>query len=402
MTSQYVVLKSLPSPAADTFGWSLPGPRIAGGAALTLPGSGVAVEVATMPRSDMLELAARPDTLALAPVVPMKLIAPVKIADNNAAPSSIGQAWGLHAVGADDTSFTGAGVVVAVVDTGIDASHPAFAGVTLVEKDFTGEGNGDNNGHGTHCAGTIFGRPVDGVPIGVAPGVTRALIAKVLDANGSGSSESIVKGILWAVEQGAHVISMSVGMDFPGLVKAMGEGGWPVDLATSRALEAYRANTRLFDSLAAMVASGGLAQQKAVIIAAAGNESRRELDIDYEISVAPPAVAVGIVSVGALGLVDGKYKVADFSNTGPNISGPGVDILSAKAGGGLVAMSGTSMATPHVAGVAALWAEKLMKTGSLNEFQLISRLAGNAADGQFAPGAEAVDYGAGMVRCPGA
>ena len=401
MTSEYVVLKSLPFPAGDTFGWSMPGPKIAGAGAPKLPVSNVAVEVASMPRADMLEMAARPDTVALAPVVPMKLIAPVKISDDNVSAAAT-QAWGLHAVGADDTAFTGAGVVVAVVDTGIDASHPAFAGVTLIQKDFTGEGNGDNNGHGTHCAGTIFGRPVNGVPIGVAPGVTKAVIAKVLDANGSGSSESIVKGILWAVDQGAHVISMSVGMDFPGLVQAMQESGWPVDLATSRALEAYRANTRLFDSLAAMVASGGLADQRAVIIAAAGNESRREIDPEYEISVAPPAVAVGIVSVGALGLVGGKYKVANFSNTGPNISGPGVDVLSAKAGGGLTSMSGTSMATPHVAGVAALWAEKLMKNGTLNEFQLISRLAGNAADGKMAPGSEVVDYGAGMVRCPSA
>ncbi|UUZ52799.1 S8 family serine peptidase [Massilia sp. H-1] len=90
-----------------------------------------------------------------------------------------------------------------------------------MQKDFTGDGNGDGHGHGTHCAGTIFGRAVNGIRIGVAPGVTRALIGKVLDSDGGGSSDNIVEAMLWAVEQGAHVISMSIGMDFGGYVKQL-------------------------------------------------------------------------------------------------------------------------------------------------------------------------------------
>ena len=83
-------------------------------------------------------------------------------------------------MGADTSSCTGNGIVVAVLDTGIDASHPAFAGVEVIQKDFTGEGDGDQHGHGTHCAGTIFGRNVNGTRIGVAMGVKKALIGKVL------------------------------------------------------------------------------------------------------------------------------------------------------------------------------------------------------------------------------
>lgn len=402
MSSTYLVLKRLPSPARDVWAG---GGVIGRGTTVSTAGfgaaaAGVSLSVGSVPQASVHVVTAQPDTVAVAPVVPMKLIGPVPASSDGAPQAEAATAWGLHAVGADRTAFTGEGVVVAVVDTGIDAAHPAFAGVQLIQADFTGEGIGDGHGHGTHCAGTIFGRPVNGTPIGIAPGVTRAVIAKVLNSQGSGNSDDIVKGILWAVEQGAHIISMSIGMDFPGLVKQLIDGGLPADLATSRALEGYRANTRLFDSLSAMVSSGALSPQGTIIIAAAGNESRRNKGPEYEISVAPPAVAEGIVSVGALGLDGGSYKVAYFSNTGPNICGPGVDILSAKPGGGLQSMSGTSMATPHVAGVAALWAQKLMQHGGINDFQLISRVAGNSSNALIAPGTDAVDVGAGMVQAP--
>ncbi len=126
---------------------------------------------------------------------------------------------------------------MAELDTGIDATHPAFAGVELVQQDFTGEGDGDGNGHGTHCAGTVFGRDVDGQRIGVARGVSKALIGKVLGADGGGDSDMIFRAIQWAVGSGANVISMSLGFDFPGLVADRVKAGWPPDLATSRALE---------------------------------------------------------------------------------------------------------------------------------------------------------------------
>lgn len=390
MKSNYIVLKSTASVTRGPFG---PGARTAGVPAQV----GVRAEIETIERRQLATLANDASVLAVAPAMPMQLVRPVS-REPVAAASAV-QAWGIGAVGADTSPRTGEGVVVAVLDTGIDASHPAFAGVELVQQDFTGEGNGDRHGHGTHCAGTIFGRDVGGTRIGIARGVRRALIGKVLGENG-GSSDQIVKAILWAVDEGAHVISMSLGMDFPGWVKDMIQKGVPAELATSRALEGYRANTRLFDTLSDLVKARGLTSQSTVIVAAAGNESRRDLGEDFEISVAPPAVAEGIVSVAALGESTAGLKVAPFSNTGANLSGPGVGVISAAPGGGLVSMSGTSMATPHVAGVAALWAEQLLERGRLDAFTLIGRLAGNASTSSLADGFDPFDVGAGLVRCP--
>jgi subtilisin family serine protease len=163
--------------------------------------------------------------------MPMRLVKPLDVVDAGAAAPTV--AWGVQAVKADTSPQTGAGIKVAVLDTGIDASHVAFKDVPIVQKDFTGEGDGDQHGHGTHCAGTIFGRDVQGTRIGVARGVTDVLIGKVLGQNGGGSSDEIMQAILWAVQEGANVISMSLGMDFPGYVAALQADGMPPELATS-------------------------------------------------------------------------------------------------------------------------------------------------------------------------
>ena len=104
--------------------------------------------------------------------------------------------------------------------------------------------------------------------------------------------------------------------------------------------------------------------------------------------------------MAALGTGPGGWTVAPFSNTGALVSGPGVGIVSAKLGGGLASMSGTSMAAPHVAGVAALWAEKLQEGGFLEARQLEGRLAGNASDSGMAADFDPYDVGAGMVLAP--
>jgi subtilisin family serine protease len=126
---------------------------------------------------EVADIRRKPGFTAIAPIMRTSLIRPLA-----AAAAGAQDVWGLAAVKADSSAFTGDGVTVAVLDTGINKNHPAFAGIAdqIVEKDFTGTGNGDNQGHGTHCAGTIFGRAVDGKRIGVAPGVTKALIGKVL------------------------------------------------------------------------------------------------------------------------------------------------------------------------------------------------------------------------------
>jgi subtilisin family serine protease len=233
--------------------------------------------------------------------------------------------------------------------------------------------------------------------IGVAPGVRRALIGKVL-GKGGGTSESLLQAVLWASEQGAHVVSMSLGMDFPGMVKDLIEQDRvPSPLATSWALEAYRANVLLFERLAALL---GTRQQSTLLIAAAGNESRMELDPHYAINVSPPAVSEGIVSVAALGQGDDGLAMAPFSNIGALVGAPGVDIVSAGLDGTLVSMSGTSMAAPHVAGVAALWAQRLLAHGSVRTNSLSAQVLGNAVFTGLVAGIDAAAIGSGLVQAP--
>lgn len=338
-----------------------------------------------------------PTVLAVAPLMPTKLIQPFEAELT----PRVTESWGIEAVGAKDCPFSGEGVTIAVLDTGVDASHRAFEGITFVQKDFSGSGDGDRQGHGTHCMGTISGRAVDGIRIGVAPGVKRALIGKVLDDTGSGTSEMIFQGIHWAVSQGADVVSMSLGFDFPGMVKRLTDQGWPADLATSSALEAYRGNLRMLDALMGMVASQAAFTQGAVIVAAAGNESKRDIKPDYEIAASLPAAAEGVISVGALQKGQNGLQVAKFSNTFPQISAPGVDILSAKMGGGLRSLSGTSMACPHVAGVAALWWDALRKSAIRpSATAVMAKLLASSRTNLFAPGVDFADRGMGLVTAP--
>jgi subtilisin family serine protease len=339
------------------------------------------------------ELLRDPEVLAIAPEMPIRLIEPLAEED----PSS-DEVWGIAAVGADKSPFTGAETVVAVLDTGIDSSHPAFEGVTLVEEDFSGSGAGDRQGHGTHCAGTIFGRDVEGKRIGVAPGISRALIGKVLGDDGGGGSEMVFRGIRWAVEQDATVISMSLGFDFPGLVQRLTNDGWPADLATSSALEAYRGNLRMFDALMGVVRAEEAFGAGTVVVAAAGNESRRDIDPTYEIAASLPAAAEGVVSVGA---VDQTMKIAPFSNTFPRICAPGVGIESAKVGGGTRLLSGTSMACPHVAGVAALWWEQVRSAGLPARAEtVVAKALASARIDVFGTGVDPADRGVGLVAAP--
>lgn len=336
----------------------------------------LSVETLAASPAEISDLKKGDETVHVAvPVMPLRLVEPQ---ESDAEAHGEGSTWGIKAVGAESSPFGGRGVTVAVLDTGIDAEHPAFADVEIVQKDFTGEGDGDRNGHGTHCAGTVFGADVDGLRIGVARNVDRALIGKVIGQRG-GDTVSILDAVSWAVSEGAQVISMSLGIDFPGMVEHLKRRGVPSRAATSMALAAYRDNVRAFDTIADLAKVSGPFGRGAVIVAASGNESHREAagedDEAFVIDAAPPATADGILSVGALSSPrPGEYQVAPFSNSNPNLSGPGVDVISAAVGGGLRALSGTSMATPHVAGVAALWAEKLGEDQALTVDQLTAFL----------------------------
>jgi subtilisin family serine protease len=399
----HVVLWDMGSPdTADPFAGTVRPGAVPTAAPVALAEPHVAVE--DLAKADVRALSRDPQVAALAPVMPTALVRPVATAEEDADPVEDGVAWGLRAVGADVSPRDGAGIPVAVLDTGVDAAHAAFAGVDVVAADLTGGAGapGDVQGHGTHCAATVLGRDVDGVRIGVAPGVDRLLAGKVLGDDGSGDSDMIFRGIEWALQQGARVISMSLGFDFPGMVRRLVDEGWPADLATSSALEAYRANLRMFDSLTAMIRSRDAFGLGAVVVAAAGNESRREVDPGYEIGTALPAAAEGVVSVGALARTGTGLVVAPFSNTFPQVAAPGVGVLSARAGSReLVALSGTSMAGPHVAGAAVLWWQEVLSTSLPPTASVVTaKLLAGAVTAPLAPGVDPADRGTGLVRCP--
>jgi subtilisin len=284
-----------------------------------------------------------------------------------------GHSWCLDLVGVTPGfHLTGSGVKVAVLDTGVDLQHSDFAnrfqeGVNA-QSFVSGEPVQDGHGHGTHCAGVVGG-PVQssgGTRYGVAPGVD-LLVGKVLSNAGSGYDDQILDGIDWAAEQGARIISMSLGS-----ARSTG-GAFPV---------VYE---RVAENL--LHESPGT-----LIIAAAGNSSARPW---FTAPVENPASCPTILAVAA---VDSGKRVANFScaqldEVGEvNLSGPGVAVYSAWTGGGFRSISGTSMATPHAAGVAALYLEDQPALGAAALWKLLEARAqalGNARD-----------FGKGLVRAP--
>ncbi|MFI9556407.1 S8 family peptidase [Nonomuraea endophytica] len=359
------------------------------------------LEMVDLSKREARALAAEPGVAALAPTMPIGL--PIDV-DGDEPPAPTDVTWGVAAVGAAGSSRTGEGSLVAVLDSGIDAGHSAFAGMEFVQKDFTGDGNGDKRGHGTHVAGTVFGRPVEGIRIGVAPGIRKALIGKVIRDAGGGTTDALLEAILWAAQQGADVITMSVSFAFTKAVEEDVAEGLPVFLATARALEAYRANLRLFDSLMRMLAERSAVDKGTLVIAASGNSSMREVNPAFEVGAELPSAADGVLAVGALQKVDGLLDVTRFSNTFADVCAPGKDVFSARLGGGLSAKNGTSMAAPHVAGIAALWWEELRDalppTSVVRASMVTNRLLAAATGTGFVPDADIADIGAGLALCP--
>ena len=251
--------------------------------------------------------------------------------------------WGLQATKVVGSSHSGAGIKVAVLDTGLDLTHPDFAGRTITERSFiSGEAVQDLNGHGTHCIGTSCGPlnppdPSSPMRYGVAYNA-EIFVAKVLSNEGSGADGGILNGIDWAITNGCQMISMSLG--------APTRPGTP------------------FSPIYEEVAKRAL-ERGTLIIAAAGNESFRPGFIS---PVGRPANCPSIMAVAAL---DNLLQVASFSNGsinpdggGIDIAGPGVDVYSTwPMPTRYRTISGTSMATPHVAGIAALYAEATGKRG---------------------------------------
>lgn len=280
--------------------------------------------------------------------------------------------WGLQATGAVTSRYDGSGIRVAVLDTGLDMQHPDWLGRSVKHQSFIPEETvDDGNGHGTHCAGTACGGPP------IEPGVMRygvapraeVLIGKVLSNGGSGAERQVQRGILWAINSGAQIISMSLG-------STVRPGEQP---------------TPEYERLGRLALGQG-----ALIIAAAGNESQRRFGF-----IAPVGSPANSPSVMAVAAVDENLAVADFSCGGINgnggavdIAGPGVGVLSSYPRPRLYrTLSGTSMACPHVAGCAALWAQS---NSALRGQALWNALISNAS-----PLAESArDVGAGLVQAP--
>ncbi|WP_329549199.1 S8 family serine peptidase [Streptomyces sp. NBC_01356] len=262
--------------------------------------------------------------------------------------------------------YDGTGVKIAVLDTGVDKDHPDLAGQVIAERDFSeSSGTGDKFGHGTHVASTTAGTGAKsgGKYKGVAPGA-KILNGKVLDDNGSGSDSGIIAGLEWAVAEGADVVNLSLGgTDTPGID--------PMEEAVNR----LSADT---DTL---------------FVIAAGNDGEFG-----EQTVGSPGSAEAALTVGA---VDKADQLAAFSSRGPRVgdggvkpdlTAPGVAITAAAAAGsflegeipsdipGYLTIDGTSMATPHVAGAAAILAQQHPEWSGE---RIKAVLTGSAAPGSY-------------------
>lgn len=273
--------------------------------------------------------------------------------------------WGLQATKAGASRCTGRGIRVAVLDTGMDLNHPDFAGRNIVSASFVpGQAVQDGHSHGTHCIGTACGpKSPTGTQrrYGIA-GESTILVGKVLSNQGSGQTGWILAGINWAIQQKAVVISMSLGSAVP--------VGGTFSPAYEQAAVSALANNCL-------------------IVAAAGNSGNQP--------VGSPANCPSIVAVGSL---DQDLKRSSFSciamngNGGElNIAAPGRNVFSS------VPMptrygtkSGTSMATPHVAGIAALLAQNTGLRG-MALWQKLTATAINISQ-------PAAHVGAGLAKAP--
>ncbi len=224
----------------------------------------------------------------------------------------------------------GEGAKVAVLDTGIDSDHADLKEAIADAKDFTGDGIEDVNGHGTHCAGIVAAR-LNGVGfVGVAPKAD-LLIGKVLGNDGRGAYSWIVEGIYWAVDCGADIISMSL-------------GGGGSDNALYQAIQ-YALHEGKY------------------VFCAAGNDGSL-----YQNSIGYPGRYGGVITVASH---DSNGNPSGFSSTGGEVDvmAPGSRIWSTFANGSYAELSGTSMATPFVAGLAALISAK-HATSAINDTPL--------------------------------
>src|SRR3954454_17086281 len=275
------------------------------------------------------------------------------------------QQWGLDMINADaaHATSTGSGAVVAVIDTGVLASHEDLAGRLVDGRDFVQQPNDgtpqDENGHGTHVNGIIAADKDNGKGIEcVAPGA-EVMPIRVLDENGEGDVETVAKGIDYAVDHHVDVINLSLG---------------------GSAIDSIIGSDETFTKAVQNATSHGI-----VVVAAAGNDTAPFCE--------QPAVTGPLLCVGA---VDSR-KMRSFYSSSGDIMAPGgtaltgdpsEDILSTYNDGKYETLAGTSQATPHVAGVAAL-----LESLGLRGQAVVDRILKTASD----PGMTCLDCGAGIL-----
>ena len=277
--------------------------------------------------------------------------------------------WGLIATKAAVSRFTGQGINVAVLDTGLFLAHPDFVGRSIVSRSFIPGvvSANDGHGHGTHCTGTACGtlRAALGPRYGIAH-KANIFIGKVLSDQGSGGDGGILAAIDWAVANRCQVISMSLGANVP-------------------------TSTTFYETAGQRALNAG-----SLIVAAAGNNANRPAgNFGF---VGRPANSRTFLSVGAL---DGNLRMGYFSardtarasGTAVDIAAPGVSVYSSwPMPSRYRTIDGTSMATPHVAGIAALWAQASGARGAALWQQLITSTRSLSLP--------IVDVGRGLVQAP--
>lgn len=338
---------------------------------IMLPELGVAVVTMAPDQAAQLSTAAaQPGPITI--VEPERVVRAIGSVAPQMQPEATGETqltWGLQAINAAAGTATGSGVRVAVLDTGLDLNHPDLAGRTVVSKSFVrGEQVQDGHGHGTHCIGTACGPRSPATLPGYGIAFQSQIYAgKVLSNQGSGADGGILEGISWAATNGCRVVSMSLG--------AATQPGQPY--------------SQVFEQAARRAMQLGT-----LIIAAAGNESDRARG-----RIAPVGHPANCPSIMGVGAVDIQGGIANFScgtvdNIGQvDIAGPGVDVYSSwPLPTRYRRISGTSMATPHVAGVAALIAgQQQIPPG-----QVWARLIQTARRLNL----PSTDMGAGLVQAP--
>lgn len=296
----------------------------AGPAARFFPNLGVML--GTVDRTGLAALRADSDVQSVSGAPLLSPIRPHRVA---AAKLQKKLTWGIERMNVPqlwDENLTGDGILVAHLDTGVDGKHPALKGAIAHFAEFDPLGRAvkptpkpwDSDDHGTHTAATIAGRPVNGRHVGVAPG---AKLASAMVIEGGDAVARVLAGMDWALGLGARVLSLSLGF----------RGWWPDFLVLTRIL-----------------------RQKGMLpVFAVGNEEAG--------SSRSPGNYPEALSVGAC---DRRGRVPEFSSSQrfirnkdpivPDVVAPGDDVISARPGGGYQTMDGSSMATPHVAGLAAL------------------------------------------------